>query len=89
MDDSLSLRALGSISVNMAHYIVANFLLPGLGNIVVDVVLVSLEFFNLLICNRKSKFLLYLCKGDPKSPPGPEFHIRRKNILHLLTCIPL
>ena len=36
MDDSLCLRALYAVSIDMAHDIVADFLLPGLSHIIID-----------------------------------------------------
>ena len=53
------------------------------------------ELIDLILCNHrlavlaKPQFHLRLRKRNPQLPPGPEFHIRRENILHLLTRIPL
>ena len=95
MDDACRLRALLSIRIDMTHHIMPHFLLPGLRHIVIDILRMGLQFVNLLFRDdrlpvlAKSQLHLCLCQCDPQLPPRPEFHIRRKDILHLLTGIPL
>ncbi len=95
MNDARSFRTLLSIGIHMAHHIVPHFLLPGLCHLVIDVLCMSLQFFDLLIGDDGSavlgqpQFLLCLCQGDPQLPPGTEFHIGGKQVLHFPAGITL
>ncbi len=95
MDNARCLGALLSVSVDMAHHIVAHFLLSGLRHVIIDILRVALKLVDLFFRDNGSAVLgkpqlhLRLRQRDPKPPPGSEFHIGRKNILHFLTCIPL
>ena len=53
----------------MGHDIVADDLLAGLCDVIIDVVRICLHLGDLLICNRKSEFLLCLRKCDPELSP--------------------
>ena len=88
MDDSLRLRTLLTISVDMGHNVMTHKLFPFSCNIVIDVIRMCLKLFDLLVRNRKSQFFFRFRQSDPKFSPRSEFHIRRKNILHFFTCIP-
>ena len=83
MDDSLRLRALQPVGVNMGHHIVTHFLLPAFRVLIVDVVRVAFQFRDLLIGDRKPQFLLRLGQRDPEFSPGPELSVRREHFLHL------
>ena len=89
MNDSLCFRALYSICIHMGHNVVTylTFSLPG--HIIVDIILVSLEFINLLLGDIEAKFFFCFCQSDPQSSPCTEFHILRKNVLHFLAGITL
>ena len=76
MDDSLCLRALHSIGVDMAHHIMANLFLTRLCHIVVDILRVGLQLFDLLFADGKPQLPLGLRQGNPQTPPGLKFHIR-------------
>ena len=89
MDDSFRFRTLHSICIYMRHYIMTHLTFTFLGNLIINVICVSLQLIDLLLCNVKTKFLLCLSKSNPKFSPCAEFHIRRKNILHFFTCITL
>ena len=83
MDDSLRLRALQPVGVNMGHHIVTHFLLPAFRVLIVDVVRVAFQFRDLLIGDRKPQLLLRLGQRDPEFSPGPELSVRREYFLHL------
>ena len=87
MNDRFCLRTLYTKSIYMRHNVVAYHFLTFFGHIIIDIVHVSFHLIDLLLGNIQSQLFLCLCKGDPESSPGTEFHIRRKNILHLLTGI--
>ena len=89
MDDSFRLGALQSVCVDMAHDVVADHFFSGFGFFVINIIGVGFEFGDLLICNGQSQFFFCLCQRDPQFPPGPEFHVRGENILHLFTCVSL
>ena len=89
MNDSLCFRTLYSICIHMGHNVMANLTFSLLGHIVIDVILVSLKFINLLLGDVQTKFFFCFCQSDPQSSPCTEFHIRRKNILHFLAGIAL
>ena len=58
MNDALCLRTLLTVGIYMRHHIMANLFLTGLCHIIVDVILMSLQFSDLLIRDRQSQFLL-------------------------------
>ena len=95
MNNTSRLRALLPVSINMAHHIMPHFLLPRLRHIIVNIFRMRFQLVDLLLRDNrlpvlaKSQLHLRLRQRDPQLPPRPEFHIRRKNILHLLTGIPL
>ena len=88
MDDALCLRAKKTVSINMTHDIVADNFLAGLRLFVIDILRVLLHLRNLLIGDIQSQLLLCLSECNPELSPGPEFLIRRKDILHLTARIP-
>ncbi len=88
MNYRLCLGALYPVSVNMAHNIVPNLFFALLGNIVIYIVTVRFKFGNLLIRYRQAELLFRARKRNPKSAPGAEFKILRKNKLHFIACIP-
>ena len=87
MDNPLRLRTLYAVCIYMGHHIVADFLFSCLCHIIIDILRMCLQLIDLLLGNRQTQLFLGLRKCDPQLPPGPEFHIRRKNILHLFACI--
>ena len=87
MNDRLSLRTLHAISVNMGHDIVADFLFPCPGNLIIDVVLVSRQLIDLLLGDGKPQFMLCLRQSNPKLAPGAEFFLLREEIFHLFIRI--
>ena len=89
MDDTLSLGALQSVRIDMAHDIMADYLLTRLCFRIVNILSVFLQLRDLLICDRKSQLLLRLCQRDPQFSPCPEFHVRGENVLHLSACVSL
>ena len=89
VDDPLRLGALQSVCVDMAHYIMADHFLSGFGFFIVNIIRMGFEFGDLLVGDGQSQFLLRLSQRDPQFPPGPEFHIRRKDVLHLFARISL
>ena len=89
MNNSLCLRTLYAVSIYMRHDIMTDDLLPLLCHLIVDIILMCLQLCDLFIRDVQPELLLCLRQCDPKLSPCPELHIRRKNILHFLTCIPL
>ena len=88
MDNPRRLGALLPVSVYMAHHIMTHFLFPGPGHFVIDILSMGLQFVNLFLGDHRlavlgeSQFLFSLRQGNPQPPPGAEFHILGKNILH-------
>ena len=76
MNNSLCFRALETVCIHVAHNIVTHLFLTGFRVLVIDIVRMRFEFFDLLICDIKSELLLCLCQRDPKFSPGPEFPVR-------------
>ena len=72
----------------MAHHIVAALALAALGVIVVNIVLMGLQFGNLLIGNGQALLLLGARQGDPQPSPGAKLVVLGKDELHLRACIP-
>ena len=66
MDDTGSLGALLTIGVDMAHYVMADLFFPGLSHVVVDVLLMGPQFFQLFIGDGQPQFLLRLRQSDPQ-----------------------
>ena len=82
VNDSGSFRTLLSIRIHMAHYIVAHFLFTGFCHIIIDIIDVRFQFFNLLICDTwisvgifQSQFFFRFCQGNPQFSPCGKFHI--------------
>ena len=79
--DTCRLGALLSVSIYMAHHIVADFLFPCFCHIIIDILGMSFQFVDLFLCDDrlsilgKSQFHLCFCKSDPQLSPGFEFHI--------------
>ena len=89
MDDTLSLRTLHTVGVDMRHNVMAHLAFPLLRHLIVNIVRMGFQLVNLLLGDIQSQFFFRLCKSDPQSPPCAEFHIRRKDILHFPACIAL
>ena len=87
MDDPLCLRALHAVSVHMAHNIVTHLFFPCFGDIIIDILRMGLQFFDLFLRNGQAQFFFCFRQGYPQFSPCTEFHIRGKNILHFLTGI--
>ncbi|GFI58660.1 hypothetical protein IMSAG025_02118 [Muribaculaceae bacterium] len=51
MDNPLRLWALHAIGIYMAHHIVAHFLFPGPGHIVINILSMLFQFINLFLGN--------------------------------------
>ena len=78
---------LKAIGIDMAHDIMPDLPLPPLRVLIIDVIPVGAELCDLLLCDRKAELLLRLRQRDPKTPPAPEFVLRREKILHPLRGI--
>ena len=76
VDDRFSLWALFTVSVNMAHYIVAKLLFILFCNIIIDIICICFKFINLLLGNIKSEFLFSFCKSNPKLSPSFKLKVR-------------
>ena len=89
VDDTLGLRALQTIGVDVAHDIVTHDLLPRLRVRIIHIVRMGLQLIDLLLGDIEPQLLLGLREGDPELSPGAEFLFLRKEVLHLLARIPL
>ena len=84
VNNRLSLWALLTVSVNMAHNIMSEFLFIFLGNIIIDIVGICFKLVNLVLSNIKTEFFFSLGKSYPKFSPSFKLKIRRIDILHFL-----
>ena len=75
MNNTLRFRTLLTVSVNVTHNVVTHELFTLLSNLIVDVVLISFELINLLLCNRQTELHLRLSESDPQLSPGSELLI--------------
>ena len=73
VDNTLCVRALNTVSVNVGHNVVADELFSLLSDFVVDVVGVSFELVDLSLCYGQTQLHFRLGKSDPESAPGAEF----------------
>ena len=89
MDDSFCFRALLAICIYMRHYIMTYYFFTCFCDIIIDILRMLFQLCDLLICNIEPQLFFCLCKCDPEFSPCLKFHVRRKNILHLLAGIPL
>ena len=95
MDNPSCFGALLPIGIHMAHNVMPYQLFPFLRHLIIDILGMAFQLVYLLLRNdwlpvfAQPQFHFCFCKGNPQFPPGTEFHIRGKNILHFLACIPL
>ena len=87
VDNTLSTRAGIAISMNVSHYIVAEFLLIFCCFLIVNIINMSLELIDLLLSNTKTKLHFSSCKSHPEPSPCGELLVSRENKLHFLACI--
>ena len=87
MDNALRIRALQAVCIDVAHHIVAHYLLTCLGFGKVDVEGVFLQLCNLRIRNVQPQLLLRFGKGNPKAAPCLELVLLREDCLHLLAGV--
>ena len=84
MDDTGSGRSCLSISIDMGHYIVADFLFTLSGAGKVDVCDVIFQLCHLFGSNRQSKLHFCFCQRNPQLSPGLDPHIGRKQMQHII-----
>ena len=87
VDDRLRLRALLAVGIDMAHNVVADYLLARLRDLVIDVVLERFKLRYLLVADVEAELLLCLRQGDPKPSPCAELEILGKDELHFRACV--
>ena len=87
VNDCLCLWAKISVSMHMAHNIVAKLLFICSGSFVIYILRMRLKLVYLLLSDIKAKFFFRLCKCNPKLSPCFKFKIGRINILHFLAGI--
>ena len=75
VDNSLCLRALNAVSIDMGHNVVSDELFSLGRNVIVDILGMSLQLINLLLSYIQSKLHFALCKCDPQSAPCFELEI--------------
>ena len=83
VDDPGRLRALQPVGVDVAHHVVPHLPLPRFGLFVVDVVLVGSQLPDLFFADRQAELRFGFRQRDPKPPPGAEFLLLGKKMLHL------
>ena len=85
MDDACRLGALLAVGVDMAHDVVADQLLAGNGDIVVDIVHMGFQLLH-HFGGDVGQALLHLCAGQrhPQTAPGAELVVIREDVLHLI-----
>ena len=88
MDDALGAGALEAVGVDVAHHVVAALLLPPGGVLVVDVLDMAFQLRYLLLGDGQALLRLGLGQGHPQPPPGAEFVVLRKDVLHLPAGVP-
>ena len=90
VNDSLRLRALDTVGIDMAHHVVTAALFFGFRDIEIDVLRVGLEFVYLLLRNRKAKLHFAFGEDNPELAPGFELVLRAEEKLHFpgsVSCI--
>ena len=87
VDYRLRLWTLHTVSIDMAHNVMPHLTLTCLGNVVVDIILVSLKLGYLLIRNIEPQLLLGARKRYPQPSPCAELEVIREDRLHLGACI--
>ena len=75
MDYPLCFRTLYAICIDMRHNVVADNFFSLFGHVVVDIIRMAFQFFNLLICNIETQLFLSLSQCDPQSSPCAELFI--------------
>ena len=83
MDDPRRGGGRQTVGVDMGHDIVADFLLPPLGGVVVDVGDVGFQLRHLLRRDGQAQVMLRPGQLHPQPPPGLEPHIRREQVQHI------
>ena len=88
MDDPRRGGGRQTVGVDMGHDIVADFLLPPLGGVVVDIGNMGFQLRHLLRSDGQPQ--LMLCPGQlhPQPPPRLKAHVRGKQVQHILGCVP-
>ena len=83
MDDARRLRRGLAVGIDMGHHVVADFLLPPAGGIVVDIGDVLLQLADLLLRYRQAQVMLGPGQGRPQAAPGLKAHVRREQVQHI------
>ena len=76
MNDSFSLRTLYAICIDMGHNIMTDDFLPLLCHVIVDIIRVTFQLFDLLVCDIEAQLFLCLSQSDPESSPCTELLVR-------------
>ena len=87
MNYSGSVRAAVAVGFDMSHNVVSYLGLVLFSLIVVDIVNVVLQFFNLLVGDVDSEFFFTFGKRHPQLSPGRELSVGGKNLLHFITRV--
>ena len=85
MDDAGGLGALLAVGIDVAHHVVADQLLPGNGDVIVDIVHMGFQLGHHL-GGDIGQALLHLGPGQrhPQAAPGAELVVIREDVLHLI-----
>jgi len=76
MNDSFCFRALLAIGIDMRHNVMPHLFFAFRRHVIIDIVSISLQLSDLLVCYRQAKLLFRLCKSNPQTSPGFEFFVR-------------
>ena len=85
MDDAGGLGALLAVGIDVAHHVVADQLLPGNGDVIVDIVHMGFQLGH-HFGGDIGQALLHLGPGQrhPQAAPGAELVVIREDVLHLI-----
>ncbi len=88
VDDAPGARTHVPVGVDVGHHVVAHPLLVPPGVFIVDILDVGLQLVHLFPRHRQAQLHLALRQRHPQLPPGGEFLVGRKDVLHLRRGIP-
>ena len=77
-----------AVGIDVRHYVVADFLFPGLHAVIVDIRDMRSQLVHLRLRHRQAQFHFRFCQRHPQPPPGLIPGVSREQLQHILTRIP-